>query len=323
MNLRMALGSAALQGAPKEDDTPKEDETPKEEDASGRDGHLLYALEILLFALVGWGWVAVRELMGGTPVLDVSVLLSVLVCSVMNLVLALVYPTQAQFKGAAKALLNLALCLLLLYSLSLAQSTANDASPICCEGGGNTFSLRLTFRAAYFGGLALHQPPAAITLAYLCVFLVLTAAQARSCAPKPRDWLLGQLPLVLACHLGLQPAMFVLKAPLCQGKEAAGFLVALIVGGWLALLTETWVKRLAAKKAPTDTARLVQVFLELFLIILFTTVTAVLAVGLGGGESLVVVLCAAVLWQAWRVRVCVYELMGEQTKLKLERVKKV
>ena len=43
--------------------------------------HVIYAIEILVFTVAGWGWLAVREFMGATPVMDVSVLFCLLISS--------------------------------------------------------------------------------------------------------------------------------------------------------------------------------------------------------------------------------------------------
>jgi hypothetical protein len=56
----------------------------------------------------------------------------------------------------------------------------------------STSSLRLTNKAAYFGDLALHchghQPVAASALAFLSIFFILVASQARVCIENPKEW---------------------------------------------------------------------------------------------------------------------------------------
>jgi len=293
--------------------------------AQSSPGHLLYAVEILIFAVIGWAWVAVRELMSGTPVMDVSVLLSVLVCSIINLLLALVYYTTDQFRGSAKAFFNLSACLCLLYAFSLAQSTTNGRGPICCDHGQQRtdYSLRLTYRAAYFGGLTLHQPPAAITLAYLVIFLVLASAQARACMPNPRDWLMGKSPLVIACLLGLLQAMFVVKAPVCKDKDTAVALITLIIIAWFFMIDISWI----LNRIYGDTVipggsginfsqlmQLIQIFIEFFLDILISALAAVLAVNMGSGDALLVVLGLAMLWQVGDILMIFYRLQNPDSE---------
>ena len=112
--------------------------------------HLLYAVEMLAFAVIGWAWLAVRELMGDTPVLDVSVLLTILITSAINLPLALIYPSD-QFKNSAQAFLSNTACVCFLYAYGLYQSTTDGSGAICCASGGvqsSVYSLRLTYKVA-------------------------------------------------------------------------------------------------------------------------------------------------------------------------------
>ena len=184
--------------------------------------------------------------MGNTPVMDVSVLLSLLISSIINLLLALIYFTPDQFKNSAQAFFNHTVCVWCLYAYSLSQSTTDGRSPICCTVDGvqsSVYSLRLTYKEAYFGGLALHQSAADITLSFLTIFLILAAAQSRTCVQEgvdgegpvgespvgespvgespvgesPIEWLLMKTALALICLLCTQHAMFGLKAPFLQG----------------------------------------------------------------------------------------------------------
>ena len=78
--------------APRNDFTPEDTDGPANPVKSKRSSkHTVYAIEILIFALVGWGWLAIREFMGVTPVMDVAVLLCLLISAAINLALALVY----------------------------------------------------------------------------------------------------------------------------------------------------------------------------------------------------------------------------------------
>jgi hypothetical protein len=131
-----------------------------------------------IFALVGWAWLAMRELMGDTPVLDVTVLLVKLVSSVLNLLFALTYYTTNQFKHSAQAFLNHTACVWLLYIFCQLQSSTDGRGAICCVENSTKQS---HLQGCLLWGLALHQPPAAITLAFLAIFLILASSQARVC----------------------------------------------------------------------------------------------------------------------------------------------
>ena len=296
--------------------------------------HLLYAVEMLCFAVIGWAWLAVRELMGDTPVLDVAVLLSLLVSSIVNLLLALTYYTTDQFKGPAQAFLNHVACVWFLYAYGLAQSTTDGRGSICCveEGaqveGAQTsqYSLRLTYKAAYFGGLSLHQPPAAITLSFLTIFLILAAAQARVCTDSPREWPMGKAPLAVVCVLGVMQAMFGIKAPVCRDKDISSVVLAWVGIAWFFMLDMPSIYDYFIgfeievgdkKKVETRTfrgmplppfVRLVQTILEFVFTVLIGVLASVLAVNLGSGDALLLVSGIALFWQGREGLLCILEL---------------
>jgi hypothetical protein len=272
--------------------------------------HLLYAVEMLIYSLVGWAWLAVREIMGDTPVLEVTVLLVMLVSSVLNLLLALTYYTTDQFKHPAQAFLNHTACVWLLYIFCQLQSSTDGRGNICCVEDGtkqSQFSLRLTYKAAYFGGLALHQPPAAITLAFLSIFLILAASQARVCIENPREWPLhGKAPLAVICLLCLQQGVFGVTAPVCKDQDVAAAVIGVIVFAWLALLDLPWI--LSIFLHPEPMVQLIQAGLEVVLTILIGVMAALLAVNLGSGDALLVAIAVALLWQLGSMVVVFYEI---------------
>ena len=194
-----------------------------------RDGHIFHAVKLLLFSVVGLGWLSVREALSAPPVMDLAVLTYLAALSLANLLIALVLPAAEQFDGAAQAYFSQVFALCVLYCYSLAESTAAPA-PLPCNG-----TLANTYRQAYFGGMTLHQAAAAVTVAYLAILLVLAAAPARYCSAEPRDWLArgtGHSILVLvAFHFGL----FALRLPLpvlytAMGGALVGVAVVAIVG---------------------------------------------------------------------------------------------
>ena len=69
----------------------------------GSSKHVFYAIELLVFAFVGWGWLAVREYLGRTPVMDVVVVISVIVCTLLNMAMALVISSTRDFAPLAHA----------------------------------------------------------------------------------------------------------------------------------------------------------------------------------------------------------------------------
>jgi hypothetical protein len=266
---------------------------------------------MLAFAVIGWAWLAVRELMGDTPVADVSILLSLLISSVINLLLALVY-TSDQFKSSAQAFLNHTACVCFLYVYSLSQSTTDGRGLICCALDGvqsSVYSLRLTYRAAYFGGLVLHQPAAAITVSFLTFFLILSAAQARACMPEAPEnrgeLLMGKSALGLICLLCLQQAMFSLKAPVCRDKDIPAAVISMVCLALLSMLDMPWIfRKICDPEAVTDSGvkkvllvGIVQLSFEMLSTLLIGVMTAVLTVNLGSGDALLLIVGFALCWQ--------------------------
>ena len=305
---------------------PVEQKKPKKEDSEPSSAHLLYAVEMLMFALVGWAWLAVREIMGGTPVLEVTVLLVMLVSSVLNLLFALIYYTTDQFKHPAQAFLNHTACVWVLYIFCQFQSSTDGRGPICCveDGKKGLFSLRLTYKAAHFGGLALHQPAAAITLAFLSIFLILAASQARVCIENPGEWPMHKAPLAVVCLLCLQQGLFGVTAPVCKDQDVSAAVIGIVVFAWLTMIDVPWVLSFFSK---TDNKKddnknsedmvmtpdlliknLIQAGLEVVLSIMLGAMAAVLAVNLGGGDALLLVVGVTLLWQMAAIVTLAFEL---------------
>jgi hypothetical protein len=291
--------------------------------------HMLYSVEILVFSLIGWGWLAVREYLGSTPVLDVSVLLCLLVSSLINLALSLVYHTTDQFRPAAQAFFAHALSLWALYLYGLAESTAARPSPLCCNGAAS-FSAPQTYAAAYFGGLPFHQAAGMVTVAFLSVLVVVSAAQVGACLGDPREWLPRDVLLAIVCLFSLHLGLFTRAAGVCGDGglglgvvAVAGFLLAVMLhvpedGVRLYELARDSIRRrnnsnkvspegvqVSSKKAkePHRVLPLVQLIIELLSTILLAAMTAVLSYQLGGAPSvlLLLVFVAVVLWQAGAV----------------------
>lgn len=276
--------------------------------------HIVYAVEIFVFAVVGWGWLGVREYMGATPVMDVSVLLCLLLSSGVNLVCALVYPTTEVFKGAAKGFLAHVLSLWVLYFYSLLESTTVRTGPLCCDGVESPtdgFSVTATYITATFGGLPLHQAAAAVTLAFLSVLLLLAAGQARACLDDPSEWLAGKVCNSIACLVCYHLALFVRKAGVCgavglgSGVIAVSVMVLVImvdVGLAISLFREVTDRqnRLYA---------LIQKILDLSTTVMLAAMTAVLSSMLGGVAStpLMLLLGGLMLWQAVAVALAALE----------------
>lgn len=214
---------------------------------------MLYSAELIIFGFVGWAWLAVREYIGNTPVLDVTVILSTLICSCISLVAVLLVPSPLAFAPFAQAYFSHALALCVLYAYGLAESIAPASPTIACNTTNATVSA--LYARAYFGGLPLHQAPAGVTMAYLIVVLLLSAAQTNACIPVPRKWFLRGFPQSASIFLVLHLSLYALNTPLSD--PMAPFAGALIGGlGTLLVISMVdiaWVLGLffrGAKRAP-------------------------------------------------------------------------
>ena len=216
---------------PSADNFPADDPragNPQEE----RSHHVFYAVELLIFALIGWGWLAVREYLGKTPVMDAVVVISVMVCTVVNFVLALIIPSRMEFSPCAHALFTHCVALWILYIYSLSESMRSDSGSLCCVDGsgnrGNSYSAGPAHAAAFFGGLPMHQVPGVVSVAYLSVFLLIAGAQARACTPQPKDWVVRGLGLSIASMIAMHLAVYLIGVPICDKDEAWGVITVLV-----------------------------------------------------------------------------------------------
>jgi hypothetical protein len=199
------------------------------QDEGGRRGstseskHTLYAVEILVFAFVGWGWLSIREYLGRTPVMDVVVSISVLTYAFVNMAAAVLIPSSLEFAPFASAYFSQCLVLWVVYVYSLSESLRTDATTLCCKDASgvqsSTYSIGPTHANAFFGGLPLHQVPSMGTVAFLTVELLIAGAQGRACELTPTDLIVRGLGLSITSlvvgHLGV----FLLGTPSCSADS--------------------------------------------------------------------------------------------------------
>lgn len=209
---------------------PEESDEGNPQDDSSN--HVFYAVELLIFSLIGWGWLAVREYLGQTPVLDVVAVISVLVCTLINFVFALLIPSRLEFTHCARAYFTHCLALWIFYIYCLSESTRVDTGALCCvDGSGNqgkTYSAGPTHAAAFFGGLPMHQVPAVVSVAYLSVVLLIAGAQVRACKPQPKDWLVRGLGLSITSLTAMHLSAYLRGAPMCDKDQAWGIILIIV-----------------------------------------------------------------------------------------------
>lgn len=284
-----------------QDGAPNQSYTPNPPKRSSK--HVVYAIELLIFTFVGWGWLGIREFMGATPVMDVSVLLCLLISATFNLALALIYYTTDQFMGAAQGFFAHTLSLWMLYVYSLIESTTSGWGPLCCSGGASTFSVTKTYANAYFGGLPFHQTAGAVTLAFLSVFLILAAGQVRVCLEDPREWLVGQITISVACLISFHVGLFALNAKVC-GSEMGGAVIGIATAAWLLMADTQWAFFCVV---PVERV-VIQRSLELAFTALLAGVAGGLSTSIGGSVSsaLMLSLGGVLVWQTAALAGIVY-----------------
>jgi hypothetical protein len=86
-----------------------------------------------------------------------------------------------------------------------------------------------------------HQAPAAITLAFLIIFLILSAGQMRVCSSEPKTWVLRGTALVVCALLALHPAVMAMHPGLCQDHTGLGkTIIGVAAAAFFALIDWEW-----------------------------------------------------------------------------------
>ncbi len=207
----------------------------------------VYCIELLIFAFVGWAWLAIREFLGNTPVMDATVVIVNLVSSILNMSASLLYQEKKTFMPFARAHLSHTFSLWVFYLYSLVESMAIGDVNICCGGNATTVSVPLarSYAVTYFGGLQFHQAFGVITLAYLTICLIVSAAQARSCAGDMdgSSWsLLRGTGSTIAVLVSLHCVLFTYHAPLCNHwYDFSAFIATVAFFAWMFMVDLFWV----------------------------------------------------------------------------------
>jgi hypothetical protein len=212
--------------------------------------HIFYAVELFIFAFVGWGWLAIREYIGKTPVLDAVVLISVMVSSLINLAIAVTLASSSAFAPYACAYFSHCIVLWVLYVYGFAESMRSDADALCCTDSsgnqGSTYTIGPTYASAFFGGLPMHQVPAAITIAFLTVLVLIAGAQARACTQSSKDWFVWASWLSIASLVTTHLGVFLMGLPVCNADMALPA-ITIVVGVAATLLVGVdldWIMRM-------------------------------------------------------------------------------
>ena len=208
----------------------------------------VYCIELLIFAFVGWAWLAIREFLGNTPVMDATVVIVNLVSSLLNMSASLIYQEKQAFIPFARAHFSHTFSLWVFYLYSLIESMAIGDVNICCGGNSTTVSVPLakSYTATYFGGLQFHQAFGVFTLAYLTVCLIISAAQARSCVVSDTDgssWaILRGTGTTVAVLVSLHCVLFTYHAPLCNHwSDFSAFVATMTYFAWMCMVDWFWV----------------------------------------------------------------------------------
>ena len=265
-------------------------QVPEMEEPVRRDtSHMVYAVEMLIFSFIGWGWLAVREFLSDTPVSDVSLFVALLVTSVLNMAFALTFSTVEVFLPCANAFLSHTIAVFVFYIYSLMESTYGGTLTLCCKANGtdvSTFTVVSTYREAFFGGFSLHQPAAAVTMAFVVIFLILAAGQVRVCSREPKSWVMRGVALSIAILVSLHVVLMVIYTPTCvRYGEVAYTVIAMIVLTGLLMVDFHWIS-LFIDDADENFFKVLQIWLEIFSLVMLMCFSNILSASLTGTLSI-------------------------------------
>ena len=220
-------------------ESPSDQSQEEVEEPSSK--HVFYSVELLIFVCVGWGWLAVREYLGKTPVMDVVVLIAATLCAVINLVLSLAISSSKVFAPCAHACLGHFLSLWIVYVYSLSESTRTDTQALCCvdpvgKVQKSTYSIGPTYASAFFAGLPMHQVPAVVTVAFLTILVLIAGAQARTHTRSLGDWELRGLGLGVTALVAVHQGSFLLEIPMCNSDTPKALGVLSVIFGLVAVV---------------------------------------------------------------------------------------
>jgi len=212
--------------------------------------HMRYAVELFIFAMFGWAWLAIRELIGSMPVMDSVVILSLIISSILNLIASLLFHDVAAFAPFAQGYFNHTLIIWVLYVYSLAESLyLSDSTSLCCLTAQTSVSASpaLTYVKAMYGGVLVHQAPAAVTIGFLTLILFLAAAQLQVCIQSPLNWIHSTSALGLSSLIVAHWVAFASSIPLCQqwgGTKIGSIVISCL--HWLVMFDIRWLAQIVS-----------------------------------------------------------------------------
>jgi hypothetical protein len=241
LNIQPDTAYSSPPGAEEPDNTSTVEATEQE------NTQLVYSIELLIFSFIGWGWLAIREFLGNTPVMDATVILVTIVSSILNLLACVFFSEPHLFQPFARAHLSHMFSLWVFYLYSLIESMAAGNVKVCCGTAMPvTISLAQSYTSTYFGGIQFYQAFCVITLAYLTVCVFISAAQARACAMQqhyqvdknhPVSWsILRGTVSAIAILVSLHCAMFAIRAPLCNRmSDYSAGVMSIAILAWISM----------------------------------------------------------------------------------------
>jgi hypothetical protein len=256
---------------------------------------MLFAVELVVFGFIGWSWLAFREMMSETPVLDVTVLITNLIVSGLNIALALIFSNIESFTSCAQAHFSHSFAQWLLYIYSFSQSVNGGWEPLCCTQGDTKASLARTYVAAYFGSVRFNEIAAPLTLAFLTIILLISAGQVRACQPEPFHWMVRSSGAAVACLISIHLLLFVSHAHLCQRWNVYELIVLITAGGaFLGMIDLGWIWsgiRGEQNQWWSRMDRFVGVFIEFMLLVALSILTVILNGLIAKGISWTILIC--------------------------------
>lgn len=213
---------------------------------------LAYPFELLIFALVGYFWQSIPELLGFSPIIDNAFLLSVLITSCINLFSSFFFTSKDSFLPWAKGFAAHIAALWIAYIHVLFESVSQGSMEVCCSQGKATADFSKVQAAIFYDKMFMHQAIAAVTWACLTIILVIALLQVKSChtgVSSIQDWFPRHTLAAAALLVVIHTAIFAMSPVTCKKfMEFGGVTLSFAIVAWLLSIDGGWIMRIATRE---------------------------------------------------------------------------
>jgi hypothetical protein len=214
---------------------------------------LVYPTEILIFAIIGWAWLSLREMFGDTPVMDSGVIISLLVTSILNFLISTTLTFKEEYVQYAKGFAAHVFSLWILYLHSIIESVSDGKIDLCCGSGitqkGVSFSKAQG--VMFFGGIPMHQVFAIITWGFLTIVMFISLLQVKSNYLNPsslKDWFIRKTWSAITFLLVIHTVIFSMSNLTCtKFMEFSGVIICFGILTLCLMVDIGWIIGIALK----------------------------------------------------------------------------